>query len=95
MNCSAQFDVRGKPILHTVQYEAGEPVIARNAVFMCSRESAHGGSCNLIRVYPKCSTCDGPVERTRWSFALPTCYACIPPPPPIPIFHWTSRNPQP
>ena len=84
MNCSAQFDGDRRPLLHTVQYEAGEPVIAVGAVFMCSRESAHGGPCNLIKVNPPCETCGGSVERPRWSYVHPTCYSCLPPPEPLP-----------
>lgn len=36
-------------------------------------------------VAPTCVRRDGPVESKRWVYALPTCYACLPPPPPIPL----------
>lgn len=32
----------------------------------------------------KCVACDRDVEKERLCYAYPTCYACLPPPPPIP-----------
>lgn len=31
-----------------------------------------------------CAACGKPVEKMRECFAIPTCYACLPPPPPLP-----------
>ncbi len=33
-----------------------------------------------------CRTCGQPVETERRCFAIPTCFACLPPPPPIDTF---------
>ena len=33
---------------------------------------------------PICAVCGGPVEEARKCYAIPTCYRCLPPPPPIP-----------
>jgi hypothetical protein len=30
-----------------------------------------------------CVYCDKPVEENRRCYAIPTCYACLPPPPPV------------
>ncbi len=35
------------------------------------------------RIY--CAQCKGIVEPERWAYAIPTCYACLPPPPPLPV----------
>lgn len=32
-----------------------------------------------------CRTCGMPVELARRCYAIPTCYACLPPPPPLAI----------
>jgi hypothetical protein len=32
-----------------------------------------------------CRTCGRPVEESRRVYAIPTCYACLPPPEPLPI----------
>lgn len=32
-----------------------------------------------------CTTCGKPVERARRCYATPTCYACLPPPRPLPV----------
>ena len=31
-----------------------------------------------------CVECGLPVEQKRRGYVLPTCYACLPPPPPLP-----------
>ncbi len=35
----------------------------------------------------RCPKCGRPTERERWCYATPLCYACLPPPEPLPI--WT------
>jgi hypothetical protein len=37
-----------------------------------------------------CRTCGRPVEVERRVYAVPTCYACLPPPPPIPVLRTTN-----
>jgi hypothetical protein len=32
-----------------------------------------------------CVYCDKPVEENRRCYAIPTCYACLPPPPSLPV----------
>ncbi len=39
-----------------------------------------------------CETCGKPVERVRECYAHPTCYACLPPPPPLDT---VSLDPEP
>lgn len=34
-----------------------------------------------------CRTCGRPVEEPRRIYVIPTCYACLPPPEPLPICH--------
>lgn len=34
-----------------------------------------------------CVDCGKPVEERRECYVIPTCYACLPPPPPLPIVH--------
>jgi len=38
-----------------------------------------------------CVQCGKPVEKERHCYALPTCYACLPPPPPLPIVSFTKK----
>lgn len=33
----------------------------------------------------RCESCGGAVEKARHVYAHPTCYKCLPPPPPIPV----------
>jgi hypothetical protein len=33
----------------------------------------------------RCERCDDVVEKPREVYARPTCYECLPPPPPLPI----------
>ena len=33
----------------------------------------------------KCVQCGKPVEHAREVYAIPTCYACLPPPEPLPV----------
>ncbi len=35
---------------------------------------------------PRCKQCGKACEPQRWVYAVPTCYACLPPPPPIETF---------
>lgn len=35
--------------------------------------------------HPACAECGGPVEEARHCYAIPTCYRCLPSPPPLPI----------
>jgi len=35
----------------------------------------------------RCRQCGKPVERLRECYATPVCYACLPPPPPLPRIH--------
>lgn len=35
-----------------------------------------------------CESCGKPVEEPRECYAIPTCYACLPPPPPLPVAPW-------
>ncbi len=32
-----------------------------------------------------CASCGEPVEKVRWCYAIPTCFACLPPPPPLEV----------
>jgi hypothetical protein len=32
---------------------------------------------------PRCRRCQARTEPERWCYAIPTCFACLPPPPPI------------
>lgn len=32
-----------------------------------------------------CAQCGGPAEKERRDYAVPTCFACLPPPKPLPI----------
>ncbi len=34
---------------------------------------------------PLCNGCGKPVEEARYCYAIPTCYACLPPPPELPV----------
>jgi hypothetical protein len=34
---------------------------------------------------PRCLQCGARTEPERWCYAIPTCFACLPPPPPIPV----------
>ena len=33
----------------------------------------------------RCRDCGNPVEFERRVYVVPTCYACLPPPPPLPV----------
>jgi len=35
----------------------------------------------------RCRQCGKPVEKLRECYAIPVCYACLPPPPPLPRIH--------
>jgi hypothetical protein len=37
-----------------------------------------------------CRNCQRPCEEQRWTWATPTCFACVPPPKPLPIRHLRS-----
>ncbi len=39
---------------------------------------------------PRCVDCNGPVERVRWCYVHPTCYACLPPPEPLEVINETQ-----
>jgi len=41
-----------------------------------------------------CQTCGKPVEHGRRCYAIPTCYGCLPPPPPLPIAYPRSMKGQ-
>ena len=38
-----------------------------------------------------CRQCGKEVEEARRCYAIPTCYACLPPPEPLPIAHNTNK----
>lgn len=47
-----------------------------------------GRDTSILLNGPKdCRTCGRPVEEPRRIYAIPTCYACLPPPEPLPICH--------
>jgi hypothetical protein len=37
-----------------------------------------------------CRECGAPCPRMRWCYAIPMCFACLPPPPPIPVLSWPT-----
>jgi hypothetical protein len=37
--------------------------------------------------FVRCRQCGKPVEKVRECYATPVCYACLPPPPPLPRIH--------
>lgn len=39
----------------------------------------------------RCVQCRGAVEEVRVCYAYPTCYACLPPPEPLPIVEIKKR----
>ena len=39
----------------------------------------------LMEPSPVFCACGRPVETARRCYAIPTCYACLPPPPPLPV----------
>ena len=40
---------------------------------------------------PACERCGKPVEEARCCYVHPTCYACLPPPDPLPVRSWSSE----
>lgn len=53
-------------------YSAG----CADAVAAMAEASSHGW---------RCHGCGKPVEEARRCYAIPMCYACLPPPPPLPV----------
>lgn len=52
----------------------------------CRRDTLHQhcGLCMACGIDQGiCRQCGGQVPRARWCYATPTCYTCLPPPPPI------------
>ncbi|HVE12152.1 MAG TPA: helix-turn-helix transcriptional regulator [Elusimicrobiota bacterium] len=44
----------------------------------------------------RCNGCGGVVEEARKVYAIPVCYKCLPPPPPIPVAPWPpAKTPDP
>ena len=41
---------------------------------------------------PLCKQCGGEVEDARLDYATPTCYACLPPPLPLPVRAWPETK---
>jgi hypothetical protein len=48
-------------------------------------------------VHPRiaCRICGKPVQRARECYAIPVCFTCLPPPPPLPICGLPSVRPTP
>jgi hypothetical protein len=43
------------------------------------------GGCTIHYAPANCAQCGKPVEEERRCYAIPTCYACLPPPEPLPV----------
>ena len=51
----------------------------------------------MILPFPiACRSCGAPVEEARRCYAVPTCYTCLPPPPPLPVvgIRWRAGRPR-
>lgn len=41
---------------------------------------------------PSCQQCGRPIEDERLEYVVPTCFACVPPPEPLPVAHLKSSR---
>lgn len=74
----AAFPTRTKK--HNIYFEARRLVSARH-----SKGELVALVNWLLHLRARCGKCNKPVERERVCYVQPTCYACLPPPEPLPI----------
>jgi hypothetical protein len=46
---------------------------------------------HIVTTRPVCAQCGKPVEEERRCYAIPTCYACLPPPEPLTVIPVPER----
>lgn len=73
--------------LHWRQWKGGAPLVVEVPVdpLETEQEVYKRQAREFMREHlvVKCHTCGKPVEPVRQCYAVPTCYACLPPPPPL------------
>ncbi len=62
--------------------ELGRLALATSVLLMSYNEVVNELD-DYIKWFPQCRMCGKQVEKQRICYAVPTCYACLPPPPPL------------
>ena len=71
---------------------AGQTAAVLIAPALAEAEELRARVAELEARWLSCRQCGKPTEPARHCYATPVCFACLPPPPPLPVREWRAPD---